>query len=396
MIWTPRPGPVTDLELYSGVAKKSGFDKASEMQESYLAKQYTVKLIGGGPNMKTKLLWVVALYSLIFAISTPSRAAQDSPLASLYKAAKAEGELTVWSPTEPEDMKILSTEFNKDFPGIKVNFFEIRETDYVPRVVAESMRGVIGLDVGTSKFVVIHPMLERDLIQSYTDWSKVFKDLSPAAVTKDGKFLANDDYAFVVAYNTQLIKSSEVPTSWDELLAPKWKGKILVEPRANAFAYLGLKWGRDKTVDYVNKLKAQNPTFVKGGTALTQQLAAGAGHLGIGGYAYKIESMKKDGAPVDWAKKISPIGVMAQALFVTKGGRHPNAGKLFAGWWASAKGQNIMVHHMLRGALNPGSSYFIMQEFEKNRVELAKETLDNSKEAATYNEIAAKTLGTFQ
>jgi iron(III) transport system substrate-binding protein len=347
--------------------------------------------------MRTKRLWlVVVLYPLIFSMSVPSRAAQESPLESLYKAAKAEGELMVWSPTEPEDMQILSTEFNKDFPGIKVNFFEIRETDYVPRVVAESMRGIVGLDVGTSKYVVIHPLLERNLIQSYNDWSKVFKDLNPAGVSKDGKFLANDDYAFVVGYNTQLVKTGEIPTSWDELLAPKWKGKILVEPRANAFAYLGLKWGRDKTVDYVKKLSAQNPIFVKGGTALTQQLAAGAGHLGIGGYAYKFESMKREGASVDWAKKITPIGVMAQALFVTKGGQHPNAGKLFAGWWASAKGQNIMINKMLRGALNHGSSYMIMQEFEKNRVELVKETLDNSKEAAALNEIAAKSLGTFK
>ena len=38
----------------------------------------------------------------------------------------------------------------------------------------------------------------------------------------------------------------------------------------------------------------------------------------------------------------------------------------------------------------------IMQEFEKNRVELVKETLDNSKEAAALNEIAAKSLGTFK
>jgi iron(III) transport system substrate-binding protein len=347
--------------------------------------------------MRTKGLWlVVALYLLIFSMSKPIHAAQESTLESLYKAAKAEGELMVWSPTEPEDMQILTAEFNKDFPGIKVHFFEIRETDYVPRVVAESMRGIVGLDVGTSKYVVIHPLLERNLIQSYNDWTKVFKDLNPASVSKDGRFLDNDDYAFIVAYNTQLVKPNEVPTSWDELLAPKWRGKILVEPRANAFAYLGLKWGRDKTVEYVKKLSAQKPTFVKGGTALTQQLAAGAGYLGIGGYAYKVESMKREGAPIDWAKKITPIGVMAQALFVTKGGQHPNAGKLFAGWWASPKGQNIMINKMLRGALNPGSSYFIMQEFEKNRVELVKETLDNSKEAAALNAIAAKSLGTFK
>jgi len=199
-----------------------------------------------------------------------------------------------------------------------------------------------------------------------------------------------------VAYSTKLVKPEDVPNTWEDLLAPKWKGKILVEPRANAFAYLGLKWGKEKVVDYVAKLRAQNPTFVKGGTTLFQQLVAGAGSVAVGGYVHRVIQLQKEGASIDWAKKVTPIGAMAQDIFVMKGARHPNAAKLFAGWLASDKGQNLKNTRLFRGALNPGSSYIAMREFEKYKVEIIKEDLDNYKNAAEFNQVAARTLGVFK
>ncbi|HWO42380.1 MAG TPA: extracellular solute-binding protein [Candidatus Eisenbacteria bacterium] len=324
------------------------------------------------------------------------RTATAQTLQALRNAAKAEGQVIIWSPMDVQEMQLLTEAFYKDFPGVKVNHFEIRETDYVPRIIAESRQGIVSLDVGTTKYVAAAPLIERDLIQRHTDWTKIFKDLNPAAISKDGRFLANDDLAFIVAYNTKLVKPGDVPTSWDDLLAPKWKGKLLVEPRANAFAYLGLKWGKEKTAQYVRKLKAQNPTFVKGGTTLFQQLVAGAGEVAVGGYVHRVLQLQQEGAPIDWAKKVTPIGAMPQDIFVMKGAKHPNAAKLFSGWLASERAQNIMNQKLFRGALNAGSSYVAVREFEKHHVEIVKEHLQNYKIAVEINQLAARTLGTFK
>jgi iron(III) transport system substrate-binding protein len=345
--------------------------------------------------MKSKCLFFISSYLLLLLFLSGPAHAQNS-LQDLYTAAKAEGEVIIWTPMDANEIRMLTEGFYKEFPGIRVNHFEIRETDYVPRVVAEARQNIVSLDMGTTKYVAAAPLIERDLIQRHKDWTRVFNDLNPAAVSKDGRFLANDDLAFIVAYNTSLIEPNEVPTSWDDLLAPKWRGKILVEPRANAFAYLGLRWGKEKTVKYVQRLKAQNPRFVKGGTTLFQHLAAGAGSLAVGGYVHRVFQMQKEGAPVDWAKKVSPIGAMPQDIFVMKGAKHPNAAKLFAGWLASEKAQNIMNTKLFRGALNPGSSYIAVREFEKYGIEIVKENLDNYKDAVVINQLAASTLGTFK
>ncbi len=343
--------------------------------------------------MRLKGLSLFVLCLVVILISKPALA--ETPLQTLYKNAKKEGEVIVWSPLR-ETGTMLAEEFGKDFPGIKVKHFEIRLDDYVHRVIAEARQGIVSLDIGLGRYIGISPLLKREMIQSYNDWTTIFGDLNPNAISGGGRFLASDDLAFIVAYNSKMVTPEGAPTSWDDLLSPKWKGKIIVEPRANAFAYLGLKWGKEKIVDYLRKLKGQGLTFAKGGTAVAQQLAAGAGHLAVGTYPYKILEMKRDGSPVDWAKKVSPIGAMAQVLFVLKEAPHPNAAKLFAGWLATDRAQVLMNTKLFRGALNSGSSYAVVQEMERNKVEIVKESLENYKDAAAFNKIATKALGVLR
>jgi len=344
--------------------------------------------------MVRKYLWLIGLCMWFLLGAGPAQA--ENPLQALYKAAKAEGEVILWSPVDAWEVRLLAKDFNKEFPGIKVNHFEIREDDYVPRVVVEAKRGIVSLDIAAGRYAGADPLLVRDLIRKYDDWTEVFKDLNPVAVSGDGRALTWYHLVPLLSYNTKLLKSKEVPTSWDSLLAPKWKGKIIVEPRAMAFAYVGLKWGKKKMVEYLKKLKAQDPIYVKGGTGVAKQLAAGAAPLAIGAYIHKILQMRHDRAPIDWVK-ISPLAAASNNLYVMKGAPHPNAAKLFMGWLASNKAQKLINKKLFRGALNPGSSYLAMQEIEMNNVEVVRETMKNYKQAAALlNKAAVAALGVLR
>lgn len=341
-----------------------------------------------------RYLFPAFLAALVFA-TFPVHAAYAQPLQSLYAAAKTEGEVTIWSPNS-EIMEFQVPAFKKQFPGIQVNFFEIRPSDSVARIIAEANQGIVSLDIGTGRYAAVSPLIARDLIQSYDDWTKIFKGLNPSAISPDGKFLANGDNVFVLAYNTNLVKPEEAPRSWDDLLAPKWKGKILIEPRGVAFAYMGLVWGEEKMVAYVRNLKEQVGSFVKGGTTVAQQLAAGAGHLAVGAYSYKILQLKSDGGPVDYSKTASPLAATGQDIFVMKGAKHPNAAKLLVGWLASKDGQRIMESQAFKGSMIPGSSYVTMVEAEKNNVRVVREDLQNYKKADSLGRVAAKAMGVFK
>jgi iron(III) transport system substrate-binding protein len=341
-----------------------------------------------------KSKYVVCIILCVFLFSG-SKAVQGQTLEALHKAAKAEGVVTIWSPNaEVRDIQVV--EFNKEFPEIRVNFFEIRPSDYVPKVIAEARQGRLSLDAGSGRYAAVAPLIERGLIQAYEDWTKVFHNLNSEAISKDGRFLANGDNVFVVSYSTNLVAPSDVPTSWDDLLDPKWKGKIILEPRGVAFAYLGLKWGEEKMVDYVRKLKGQVASFVKGGTAVAQQLAAGAGHIAVGAYGYKILELKSDGAPVDYARKVSPVAATGQDVFVMNGAQHPNAAKLLVGWLASEKGQQLLEAKALKGSMIPGSSYVAWKDAKKHGVEVIREDSENYKRAGALAKVAAKAMGVFK
>ncbi|HWO42500.1 MAG TPA: extracellular solute-binding protein, partial [Candidatus Eisenbacteria bacterium] len=317
-------------------------------------------------------------------------------LQSLYKAAKAEGQVILWSPLDPPEVRMLVEAFNKEFPGIEVNHFEIRPSDFASRVVAEAQQGRISFDVGTGRLAAISPLIQRGLIESHQDWTKIFTALKPAAVSDEGRLLTIYSLFYPIAYHTKLIRPTDVPTSWKDLLDSKWKNKIIVEPRANAFAYLGLKWGEEAMVDYLKKLRVQDPIFVKGGSGVVQQLIAGVAPLAVGGNVHNILQRKDEGAPVGWASKASPIGATDNVMFTMKGAKHPNAAKLFTGWLASDRAQDVMATKLFRAAAVPGSSYVVMKELEKNRVEIVRETPENYQKVRALDKSAVKALGVLK
>jgi iron(III) transport system substrate-binding protein len=318
--------------------------------------------------------------------------AAQAQLEALYKAAKSEGQVQIWSPTPPEEIRTISEEFTKDFPGITVNHFEIRDSDFVPRVLAEARLRRISFDVGQGNYMASSALIDRDLIAAHPDLPQMFPNIPAGALTKDGRFVTMYNLIFPIAYNTDLVKAEDAPKSWEDLLTPRWSsGKIMVEPRGMVFALLGLKWGKERMLDYTQKLRGQKPLFVKSGSGIIKQLAAGAAPIGVGTYIHFVLQRQNTGAPVDWAKQVDLLPAISQVMYAMKGAPHPNAAKLFCGW-LSRKGE-IFHTRFLKGSLRPGSRYSVQQEAERNKVEPILESLENYKQLAILGESAAKSLG---
>ncbi len=61
---------------------------------------------------------------------------------------------------------------------------------------------------------------------------------------------------YVIVYNTTLVKEADAPKTWDDLLNPRWDGKIGIWVRGEGQGSLAAIWGEDKVVDYVRKMNA--------------------------------------------------------------------------------------------------------------------------------------------
>ena len=148
-------------------------------------------------------------------------------------------------------------------------------------------------------------------------------------------------------YNTTLVKPEEI-NSWDSLLDPKWKGKIVIlDPRSpgsgkSNWAFLL----RIKGEPFLTKLAAQDMTIGRNLRQLGEAVARGKSAISIGVSYYTYLPFLKAGLPV---KPISIIkegyyaGTGSGNLAVMKNPAHPNAAKVFVNWLLSKEGQSAVT-----------------------------------------------------
>ena len=136
--------------------------------------------------------------------------------------------------------------------------------------------------------------------------------------------------------------------SWDDLLDPKWHGRLLLEARGFGLGILAAKWGEERISTYIKRLMDNRPIITKGAQTTAEALAGGQGAVAIGAYAARLILFKDAGAPVDWAR-VGPIPAQQVAVAPIKGSPHPNAAKLLAAYWAGAEAQKIFYDEQRYG-----------------------------------------------
>ncbi len=250
----------------------------------------------------------------------------------LYLAALEEGEVNYWTATEVEHILEYEKLFNETYPGIKINHFAIRPGEAVQRYITEQQAGNNTLDLTDAGTRFFTPLLERDMFQQFN-----YKDYGVESTMFDDRLIKIHNLGYPLAYNTNLLSEDEVPKTWEELLDPKWEGKIILENRVGALSTLGIHWGEEKAHEYLDGILKLKPIIHNGGVPTANALAAGEAPLAIGTYDYRIEEMKEEGAPVEWART-DIIPAVNYLSGVVKDAPHPNAAFLFNIWLASDEG----------------------------------------------------------
>jgi len=139
----------------------------------------------------------------------------------------------------------------------------------------------------------------------------------------------------VVVYNTKLVSKENTPKRYEDLLDPKWTGKMAMEKYGYEwFANVMYVMGEERGKAFMKKLGEQKISYRGGRTLNTELLAAGEFSLGIALYLHRARDMRNKGAPIDWlmlepaVANLHPAGLSAKAA-------HPNAGKLFISYLLS-------------------------------------------------------------
>ena len=142
----------------------------------------------------------------------------------------------------------------------------------------------------------------------------------------------------------------EEPKSFDDFINPRWKNRLIAEPRdlemLLAFAKYRFK-SDEKAIDFWKKVALNNVEFHKGHSDLAELLVAGQAAACLSCYSHHYPQRIKKGAPVNYMLTEGVASINGTAIF--KNAPHPNSALLFARWVASQEGQTVYA----KGGRNP-------------------------------------------
>ncbi|HUK41842.1 MAG TPA: extracellular solute-binding protein [Candidatus Acidoferrales bacterium] len=277
---------------------------------------------------------IVISFFMIFGFNAHARVASEEP--DLVQGAKREGRV-VWYTVAGESQQ-LAQEFEKKYPFIKVEVVRSTVFPLLTRILNEVRAGNYLFDVVRQSTFTIGVLIQRGLIQPYESPER--KGYNLGWKDKQGYWTSTDDNYFVIGYNTRLVAERDAPKGWEDLLLPKWRGQIVLDPD-NHILLGGLEqsWGREKALAYFRKLAQQQVQFRKGNTLIAELVVAGEYPLGFV-YAHRVEFLKSQKAPIEWISTMNPIVATGGPLGLAAKAQHPNSGKLLIDFLLSRDGQS--------------------------------------------------------
>nr|WP_245182021.1 extracellular solute-binding protein [Sinorhizobium mexicanum] len=280
----------------------------------------------------------------LFATATVPAMAQDR---TLIDAAKTEGEV-VWYTTLVVDQVVrpIAEAFEAEY-GIKVNFVSGNMNDVVSRLVNEGAAGTMVGDLwdGSTAFVTLR---DAGLTEGFN--APAAANFKPEHKDPEGRWYAQFLQYPSAAINTELVAAEEAPKTFEDLLGPKWKGRIgwTSSPGVNGpIGFIGNilnTMGEEQGRAYLEKLAQQEIANIPSNQRVVlDQAIAGQYPLVLQVHNYHAALSKAKGAPIEIVYLPTNVGNM-NTIGLVKGAPHPNAAKLLIDFILSEGGQTILVN----------------------------------------------------
>ncbi len=259
----------------------------------------------------------------------------------IVEEAKKEGSLVLYTSMTVDQAQKLNDAFRAKYPFVQIGMFRAVGERLLTKIMTEAQAGKFDFDVVQSAETQAYFLKKRNLLAKY--FSPETKNLQKGFFDPEGFWSAVYMMPNVIGYNTRMVQRSDVPKSDDDLLQPRWQGKIGMDhTKPEWFAWKVKRLGEDKGLAYMRKLARQEFKLYSGLTILTSLLAAGEFPLVLNTYIHNVEEAKRKGAPVEWLAQ-EPVFTKFQPIAVGAKAPHPNAAKLLVDFMLSEEGQKIIV-----------------------------------------------------
>lgn len=264
----------------------------------------------------------------------------------LIEAAKKEGKVTYYTAMDLSVAEPMAKAFEAKYPGVKVAVERTGAERLFNRIGQEVGSNIRRVDVANSSdaahFIVwkrqgwLEPFLTPDMAEN----------LPATQRDADGAFVNQRTHLSTIAYNTSLVKPEDAPKGFNDLLDPKYSGKLVKGHPGYSGTIMtathqiarALGWG------YFEKLAKQKVLQVQSATEPPKRIEAGERAIAVDGSDYLFWMAKERGSPIEVVHAVEGTPQISNPMAIFKSSPNPNAARLLVAWIMSAEGQEFIVN----------------------------------------------------
>ncbi len=273
--------------------------------------------------------------------------------AVLEENARKEREVVWYTSMSLTDFPKIVGAFERAVPYVKVRANRLSQSTVITKIDTEARAGLFAVDVVGSAPVEMWELKQKGYSAPYL--SPELNAFPAGSYDPEGFWSSFEVTPIVLAFNTKLVSQAEAPRSYQDLLLPKWKGKMNMGSDEYAWYSVMLDgMGKAKGLEYMKAL-ARQQLHIPGSSSImrVQLMLAGESAIVIAARGRRATEYKEKGAPIDY-RLFDPYPAEPNALALMRRSSHPHASILFIDWILSEEAQSLMAQQIPRLTLRKG------------------------------------------
>jgi iron(III) transport system substrate-binding protein len=245
--------------------------------------------------------------------------------------------LTVYSPHGKDMLEYYERAFEQAHPGVDVQWVDMGSQEILDRLRAEAANPQADLWFGAPAETFSRGAKEALITPYRPAWASA---VPPDA--RDPRDLWYGTYYTpeVIAYNTQAVSAADAPKDWDDVLNPKWRGKVIIrDPVASGSmrAIFGAIIARsvaqtgspEAGYEWLRRLDANTKEYTLNPTLLYQKLGRQEGLISLYNMPDIATLRERFNIPVSYVIPSSGTPLLVDAIAIVKGTKRPQLARQY-------------------------------------------------------------------
>jgi iron(III) transport system substrate-binding protein len=263
--------------------------------------------------------------------------------------------LVIYSPHGRDLLSLFEQRYEQLHPDIDVRWLDMGSQEVYDRVSSERANPQADVWFGGPATIFARAAADSLLAPFRPTWAE---HIAPRQQGAGNLYFSAYETPAVIVYANQALTAAQAPHDWDDLLDPKWKGKILIrDPGASgtmrAVWGMIIERGQKQTGDtaagfsWLRRLDAQTKEYVLNSTLLDQKIVRQEGLITIWDLP-DIQINIRDGLQLGYVFPTSGTPVIEDAIAVVRHARHEAAAHAFIEWVGSVEAQLLAAREVYR------------------------------------------------